>query len=450
MPHEAMISATACAVALILWHHQTSAELVNPADARGSAFDEVNAEEHSRPKNCLLQSSSSLGMGNYLNEAADEFRKPRRHGSSGEQHLQRETSQLSKTAAVKSAARGGSSRANATAVPKEVEYADVEEADESSNDGEVSPDPDVIMEVSASKQVPVPSPSPTKNGTVTGSSKDKTEESDDVEEGEDDPLEPDHESCNPACTWKCATPSCDQNCEPTCMPPKCETRCAALNTSGCMMDCQEPTCYTVCPKSMCAGKKCPVCKTTCTKPLCRLKCPQRQNCKSICATPSCEWHCSKPAICPAPKCKLECEQPTKCKGGIHKKLPDLKEGEFKVGSFEAPLNVYPNTGSGGCGCSVPMTTPCTCDEERQKVTDADGKGWEVVSNTGDSGSGGDGFYYSGAEAGTPVTMPVTVERSAEQAGYPQSHQVHMPVLAQRAASVVRRSREEAGLESEPA
>lgn len=260
-------------------------------------------------------------------------------------------------------------------------------------------------------------------GTTTtepSTSSDDKEEKADSEDDGNKAFEPDHGSCNPACTWKCVTPTCEQICEPTCKPPKCETRCEALNTSGCVMDCHEPTCYTVCPKKMCEHQKCAPCKTTCSNPECRLKCPQRQKCKSVCQTPSCDWHCIKPSICPAAQCKLVCDQPSKCrgKGGVHEKLPGLKKGEFKVGSFEAPLNMFPNA------ADLPKSA------ERMEISPTkreDKKTWEVVSDsTGVSGCVDCAPLEE--EAGMVSTIPVTVERSPEEELYPQSDEVHMPVL----------------------
>lgn len=145
-------------------------------------------------------------------------------------------------------------------------------------------------------------------------------------------------SCNPVCTWQCERLECERNCVPVCQPPSCETRCRSANTSGCSMQCGRPHCYTICPKIRPSEENSPLCTTHCSDPMCTLVCPQRQDCRSVCASPVCEYQCSTPTDCPEPKCSMRCDAPDHCHDH-HTGLPPLDDDEIKVTSFDSPLNM---------------------------------------------------------------------------------------------------------------
>jgi len=159
-------------------------------------------------------------------------------------------------------------------------------------------------------------------------------------------LVPDHQrlSCVPHCAWKCTEPVCEQNCHPECGVPACETRCPKLGAGGaaalggCKVKCGEPNCAMFCPPDPCDGKKTldcatPKCTTKCEKPKCMLDCPPAAlGCQTVCPTPQCQWHCSKPTTCPKPKCSMRCEMAPTCAGGnaLSVPPPPLAPGEEVV------------------------------------------------------------------------------------------------------------------------
>lgn len=145
------------------------------------------------------------------------------------------------------------------------------------------------------------------------------------------------DECAAQCTWKCDAPKCEEHCVPQCSPPVCETRCHA-NTDGCAMDCGKHECAVICPKaqlSLGQGLSDVKCHAVCQSPVCKLNCPQPQPCRNVCQEPACSFSCSAPEDCPAPKCEMVCAHPEHCMASTHKDLPELLQGEIRVGRFSA-------------------------------------------------------------------------------------------------------------------